>query len=163
MDAGQRFGKARPAGGRRGTVTSGSGALAAAHEAQRRASEAGFDWPDPLGALEKVREEATEVGSLLGGDPAAALTEEVGDLFFAAVNVARLAGVDPAAALAGATRKFQRRYESVVRLATERGYPMPGTSLEQLDRLWDQVKAAEDGSCSIGRGSPGGLGGGDQP
>ena len=144
MDAGQRCGKAHAAGGRRRTVTSGSGALAAAHEAQRRASEAGFDWPDPLGAREKVREEAAEVGSLLGGDPDAALTEEVGDLFFAAVNVARLAGVDPASALAGATRKFRRRYEGVVRLANERGYPMPGTSLEQLDRLWDQVKAAED-------------------
>lgn len=139
-------------------MTNGSGTLAAAHEAQRRASEAGFDWSDPLGALEKVREEAAEVGSLLASDPDAALAEEVGDLFFAAVNVARLAGVDPASALTGATRKFQRRYESVVRLATERGYAMPGTSLEQLDRLWDQVKAAEDGSRSAGRGRDGNSG-----
>lgn len=144
-----------------GIVTNRSGALAAACEVQRRASDAGFDWPDPLGALEKVREEAAEVGSLLCSDPDAALTEEVGDLFFAAVNLARLAGVDPASALAGATRKFQRRYESVVRLATERGYPMPGTSLQQLDRLWDQVKAAEDGSRSARRGHPSDLGGGD--
>lgn len=127
-------------------MTRGGGALAGAHAAQHRASEAGFDWPDPLGALEKVREEATEVGALLGerpGTPDAALIEEVGDLFFAVVNVARLAGVDPVAALEGATRKFQRRYRGVVRLARERGCAMPGTRLEQLDRLWNEVKAAE--------------------
>lgn len=150
-------------------MTPGGGALAAARAVQHRASEAGFDWPDPLGALEKVREEATEVGALLGertdgpdhpgaaapdrserrdrsaapGDPDAALIEEVGDLFFAAVNVARLAGVDPVAALEGATRKFQRRYRGVVRLAGERGCAMPGTRLEELDRLWNEVKAAE--------------------
>lgn len=150
-------------------MTRGGGALAGAHAAQHRASEAGFDWPDPLGALEKVREEATEVGALLGerrggpdaalgaddpgaaapglrerpGTPDAALIEEVGDLFFAVVNVARLAGVDPVAALEGATRKFQRRYRGVVRLARERGCAMPGTPLEQLDRLWNEVKAAE--------------------
>lgn len=150
-------------------MTRGGGALAEAHAAQHRASEAGFDWPDPLGALEKVHEEATEVGALLGerrggpdkalgaddpgaaapglrerpGGPDAALIEEVGDLFFAVVNVARLAGVDPVAALEGATRKFQRRYRGVVRLAGERGRAMPGTRLEQLDRLWNEVKAAE--------------------
>lgn len=158
-------------------MTRGGGALAAARAVQHRASKAGFDWPDPLGALEKVREEATEVGALLGermdgpdgpgaaapdrserrgapdaaapglrerpGTPDAALIEEVGDLFFAAVNVARLAGVDPVAAIEGATRKFQRRYRGVVRLAGERGCAMPGTRLEELDRLWNEVKAAE--------------------
>lgn len=153
-------------------MTRSGGALAGAHAAQHRASEAGFDWPDPLGALEKVHEEAAEVGALLGerrggpdkalgaDDPGAAapglrerpgtpdaanaaLIEEVGDLFFAVVNVARLAGVDPVAALEGATRKFQRRYRGVVRLARERGCAMPGTRLEQLDRLWNEVKAAE--------------------
>lgn len=149
-------------------MTHGSSALAAACAAQRRASEAGFDWPNPLGALEKVREEADEVGSRLSermddpcgnaggtGGPDAALIEEVGDLFFAAVNVARLAGVDPAAALEGATRKFQRRYQGVVRLAGERGFAMPGTRLEQLDRLWNEVKAAERESPAAGA-RPGG-------
>lgn len=128
-------------------MTGDTGALAEAHTAQRRASEVGFDWPDPFGALDKVREEAAEVGSLLV-EPAgnAALTEEVGDLIFAAVNVARLAGVDPAAALADATRKFRRRWQDVLRLAGERGCAVPGTSLEQLDRLWNEVKATEDAS-----------------
>ena len=111
----------------------------------------GFDWTDPLDALEKVREEADEVARAAAADPgkddapAARLREEVGDLLFAVVNVARLGGVDPAAALARATRKFERRYTEVRRIARERGLPMPGTPLEPLDRIWDEVKARERG------------------
>ncbi len=69
--------------------------------------------------------------------------EELGDLLFAVVNVARLAGVDPVAALASATAKFERRFLEVERLARQRGLAMPGTDLERLDRLWDAVKDGE--------------------
>ena len=119
-------------------------ALAAAVAAQHRAALLGFDWPDPGGALDKVREETGEAAALIEAAPESGtpsgLEGELGDLLFAVVNVARLAGVDPAAALAGATAKFERRFDEVRRLARERGMPMPGTPLGPLDRLWDEVK-----------------------
>ncbi|MDE2794630.1 MAG: hypothetical protein OXL34_07405, partial [Gemmatimonadota bacterium] len=73
-----------------------------------------------------------------GGD--ARVADELGDLLFAVVNLARLTGVDPAAALSRATAKFEQRFAEVRRLAKERGLPMPGTPLGPLDRLWDEVK-----------------------
>ena len=148
-------------------------ALTHASTIQQQAAAMGFDWTRPRDALEKVREETDEVAKLLAHadsarhdsagldspgpgsvrvdsqrhdsarhDPAR-LREELGDLLFAAVNVARLAGIDPAAALAHATRKFERRFREVERLARRRGLPMPGTPLEPLDRIWDEVKAGE--------------------
>ncbi len=144
--------------------------LTRAFSIQHRAGLLGFDWDDPRDALDKVREETAEVAALLGRGPGDAiraeldeepveatrskleaaadeatrsrLEEELGDLLFAVVNVARLAGVDPEAALEGATRKFAERFREVRRLAGKRGLPMPGTPLEPLDRLWDEVKGA---------------------
>ncbi len=119
-------------------------ALAAAFTAQYRASLVGFDWPDTTGALDKVREETREVDAVIGaGAGRMRLEEELGDLLFAVVNVARLAGVDPVGALASATAKFEERFREVERLARELGLAMPGTDLERLDRLWDAVKAGE--------------------
>ena len=117
-------------------------ALAIQHEASLK----GFDWVDPADALEKVREEATEVASHLAaggesGGRSADLEEELGDLLFAVVNVARLAGVDPDRALVHAIRKFEVRFAEVERIARQRNLPMPGTPLEVLDRIWDEVKA----------------------
>lgn len=131
-------------------------ALALAFSTQHNASLKGFDWVDPVDALEKVREETEEVASHLPsarepGDSADTplahpgldeeLGEELGDLLFAVVNVARLAGVDPASALLRAIRKFEVRFGEVQRLAQLRHLPMPGTPLEVLDRIWDEVKA----------------------
>ena len=122
-------------------------ALKQASSVQQDAAAKGFDWDHPLDALVKVREETNEVVRLLGAaDLARArLREELGDLLFAAVNVARLAKIDPAAALDQATRKFERRFEKVERIARRRGLPMPGTPLEPLDRIWDEVKETEPG------------------
>lgn len=72
------------------------------------------------------------------------LADEIGDLLFAAVNVARLAGIDPAPALGRATAKFGRRFAEVERIARLRGLPMPGTDLGVLDRIWDEVKRREE-------------------
>ena len=117
-------------------------------------TDPGFDWVDPADALEKVREETGEVASHLasgggsGGESggrsegrSAELGEELGDLVFAIVNVARLAGVDPERALARATAKFEVRFAEVERIARQRNLPMPGTPLEVLDGIWDEVKA----------------------
>ena len=120
---------------------SAESALAAAFAIQHDASLKGFDWVDPADALEKVREETGEVASILvsRGD-AGDLEEELGDLLFAVVNVARLAGVDPGTALTRAIRKFEARFAEVERVARQRNLPMPGTPLEVLDRIWDEVK-----------------------
>ena len=134
------------------------GALARARSVQHRAGRLGFDWDDPREALAKVREETAEVAALLAptsGEPARAkLEEELGDLLFAVVNVARLAGVDPGVALERATRKFGERFREVVRLAGKRGLPMPGTPLAPLDRLWDEVKGGVAASGPRPRSAP---------
>lgn len=124
------------------------GALARAVAVQQRASGLGFDWQEPAGALEKVLEEAGEVAALVAA-PApgvrdhAATQAEVGDLLFAVVNLARLAQVDPALALDQAAGKFVTRFREVERLARARGLPLPGTALERLDGIWDEVKRRE--------------------
>ncbi len=119
-------------------------ALVQAFEAQERAGAKGFDWPDAVGPLACVREETGEVAGLLhGGGAREALEEEVGDLLFAVVNLARAVGVEPRTALLQATRKFERRFRAVEELAGARGIAMPGAALERLDQLWDEVKEME--------------------
>lgn len=113
---------------------------------QERAATAGFDWPDAAGPAAKVREELAEVEAELGRDTAAghqALTDEIGDLLFAVVNLARKAGVQPGPALDRANRKFRARFEAVESLADARGITMPGAGLDQLDLLWEEVKQRE--------------------
>ena len=125
-------------------------ALLYAYKIQRKAASVGFDWQDAGGALDKVREELAELTDALvaeGGSAAPGVTapvrDELGDLLFAVVNVARHVQVDPEAALREATAKFRRRFQAVEALAGERGLGLPGTGLAQLDLLWDEVKAAE--------------------
>lgn len=130
----------------------GSGALAGlpatlpplllAFRLQARAAGVGFDWPDERGPLDKVREEAAEVERTTKGGQPDALLEEVGDLLFAVVNLARKLGVDPSAALERANTKFTARFGALEKLAQERGVEVGRASLEELDKLWDEVKAA---------------------
>ncbi len=105
---------------------------------QERAAAVGFDWDGVAGPLEKLEEEVREARER----PAA----EVGDVLFAAVNVARKAGVHPATALRAATDKFVRRFEALERKAAERGVELGRADLAALDRLWDEVKAGEAGA-----------------
>ena len=114
-------------------------ALAYAEKAQRKAAGVGFDWPDVAGALPKIAEEAGELAAVTD-DPARA-TDELGDLLFAVVNVARHLRIDAESALRAATRKFRRRFEAVEALATERGLDLHAVDLATLDGLWDEVKA----------------------
>lgn len=124
-------------------VPSGLDPLLAAFRIQERVAKVGFDWDDARGALAKVREEAEEVGRELDEAHPERLRDEVGDLLFAAVNLARLAHVHPSAALAQANAKFARRFRGVERLAGERGVVWGEATLEELDRLWDEVKRME--------------------
>jgi MazG family protein len=111
-----------------------------AHRIQQRVARVGFDWPDATGAWEKVREEVDEVRDELHDSGSARLEEEIGDLLFSVVNLARLASVDAPTALARANAKFTRRFAAVERLAGERGVTMGEAKLEVLDRLWDEAK-----------------------
>jgi MazG family protein len=118
-------------------------ALQDAQRMQARVAEVGFDWPDARGAWEKVREEIDEVGEELTQRGSAALEDEVGDLLFSVVNLARLSGVHAPTAMARANRKFRRRFASLERLARERGIVMEEAGLAALDHLWDEAKREE--------------------
>ncbi|MGH7628149.1 MAG: MazG nucleotide pyrophosphohydrolase domain-containing protein, partial [Gemmatimonadales bacterium] len=121
--------------------------LLAACRLQERAASVGFDWPNAEGPIAKVREELAEVerelathGPGVHGVANDALTDEIGDLLFAAVNLARKAGVQPGPALDRANAKFRSRFADVERLAGERGMDVSTAGLETLDQLWDEAK-----------------------
>jgi uncharacterized protein YabN with tetrapyrrole methylase and pyrophosphatase domain len=134
---------------RRKSLTEGLPAgLPSLHRAfrlQERAAGVGFDWPSPQGPMDKVREELAEVEHELAADQPSSdrLHDEIGDLLFAVVNLARKAGVHPALALDRANAKFGNRFAGVERLAGERGINVPDAGLAVLDALWDEVKRAE--------------------
>ena len=109
--------------------------LLLAAKVQRRAASLGFDWESVEGAYPKVTEELEE----LRAEPS---EEELGDLLFAVVNVARHLGFDPEGALRGATVKFRDRFSAVEVLARVRGLDLAALDLAGLDSLWDEVKAA---------------------
>ena len=134
--------------------------LLRAHRIQEKVAGVGFDWDEARGALEKVKEELAEVEEAMAttepGDqavedasdapqetPSQALQEEMGDLLFAVVNLARLTGAHAVPALIRANAKFQRRFRRLEEVAGEEGVPLPGATLEELDRIWDRIKAEE--------------------
>jgi MazG family protein len=119
-------------------------ALLKAQRLQERAADVGFDWPDARGAMEKVREELGELERRIEPSrDSARLEEELGDLLFAVVNLARKSGVGAEAALERASAKFKRRFERVEELAAERGLDVASAGLAALDALWDEVKLGE--------------------
>ena len=131
------------AGGKRGTLAGLPPTLPpliAAYRLQERAAGVGFDWPDAKGPMAKVKEEVAEVERETGAGSRDKLEEEIGDLLFAVVNLARKLSVEPRGALERANAKFTRRFEQVEALAGERGLEMGRASLEELDNLWDEVK-----------------------
>jgi ATP diphosphatase len=138
-------------------VVTGLPALTRAEKLQRRAARVGFDWPETAPVLDKVREEIVEIETEMAqsADPQR-LDEEVGDLLFAAVNLARHLKVDAEGALRRANRKFERRFRRMEELAAAdwavqsangSGESQPGlpSSLENLEELWVRVKAEEHG------------------
>ncbi len=124
-------------------LSGGMDPLLRAFRIQERVAGVGFDWADASGAFAKVREEVEEVGVEMAAGDAGKLEEEMGDLFFAVVNLSRLAGVHPSTALSRANAKFARRFAGVEELARGRGLVMGEATLEELDVLWDEVKRRE--------------------
>jgi tetrapyrrole methylase family protein/MazG family protein len=113
-------------------------ALWRAEKIQAKARKAGFDWPSIDGAMDKLEEELRELRTAVHDD--SNTREELGDLLFAAVNVARFLAVDPEEALHQASDKFTQRFCGVEEAAAARGRAMEELSLAQLDELWDAVK-----------------------
>ena len=125
------------------SVKAGQPALARALALQRKASTVGFDWNDPRAVLQKIREEACEIEAALDQGSAEELAAETGDLLFAAVNLARHVGADPEVALRGANAKFERRFGYIERTLESKGRSLDGTSLAEMDALWNQAKTKE--------------------
>lgn len=134
----------RETGKRTGGVLSGLPTtlppLLMAFRLQERAAGVGFDWPDAQGPFAKVKEETHELEQEAGNGGRETIEDEVGDLLFATVNLARKLGVHPNQALERANAKFARRFEGVERLAAERSVELGRATLAELDRLWDEVK-----------------------
>jgi len=114
-----------------------------AYRLQERAAGVGFDWPNAAGPMQKVKEEIAELERETGKGKRERLEDEVGDLLFAVVNLARKLTIDPRAALERANEKFRRRFEAVERLAADQGVDLGRASLAALDELWEKVKATE--------------------
>jgi MazG family protein len=127
-------------------VPRGLPALLEAHQLTRRAANVGFDWPDVKGIFDKLAEETEELKQLLAsgksGEPD--IEEEIGDLLFTGVNLARFLGFDPEIALKKTNRKFTRRFRAMESTAAARGHKLKDLSLQQLDALWNEAKRADE-------------------
>ena len=125
-------------------ISSGLPEWKRAMKLQQRAASTGFDWPDPAPVLAKLAEEVDEVRAEFarGADPAR-LQDEIGDVLFVMVNLARHAKVDFSTALRHANAKFERRFRQMEALAAADGVSFGACTLAEQERLWQRVKAAE--------------------
>lgn len=124
-------------------------AMVRAEKLQRRASSHGFDWPDVEPVFDKLHEEIDELREAwkdAQSNPASqdAVEDELGDLLFVCVNLARFMKVNPDQALRRTNHKFEARFRAVERLLEEQGLAMESQSLEALDRIWQSVKGVEN-------------------
>jgi MazG family protein len=120
-------------------------ALSRAVKLQKRAAEVGFDWPSLDPVIEKAEEEIAELKSAVAATRSGTkrVAEEFGDLLFVMANIARHLKVDPEAALRDANAKFVRRFRSIETALAKEGREPEEATLEDMDQLWDEAKAAE--------------------
>lgn len=115
-------------------------ALLRAEKLQRRASRVGFDWGAPEPILDKIAEEIAELGQELPTADKARITDELGDVLFAVVNLARHLDIDPEAALRGTNAKFERRFRYIEQTLRKMGKTPETSTLEEMDALWHEAK-----------------------
>lgn len=120
-------------------VGQGLPALLRAAKLQKKAAKVGFDWPEEAGVMDKIREELEEVGS--AGSPEAA-AEEVGDLLFSVVNLARFRKLDPEVLMAAANHKFEERFGRMERALREQGIELEEAGLDQMEAAWQAAKGS---------------------
>jgi tetrapyrrole methylase family protein/MazG family protein len=149
--AGKRNGDGAKSEGKPASLLDGvSKALPAALEGfqlTRRAARIGFDWDTVEGVFEKMNEEAGELRQALSAKDAKRTEEEMGDLLFAAVNLARFLHVDPEIALKKANAKFSSRFREMEELAAKNGRALAEISREQMEEFWETAKRAEKGTA----------------
>ncbi len=124
------------------SVASRQPALLEAYELGRKAAKTGFDWERLPDLVEKLREECDELAEAHAGDDADHLEEEVGDLLFMAVNIARFLKVHPELALRRANRKFRSRFGYIERELAAQGKRPEDSTLEEMEELWQRAKGA---------------------
>jgi tetrapyrrole methylase family protein / MazG family protein len=138
--------EAHDAGRRRSVIDGVPRALPSLLRAQRitsKAARVNFDWPDAHAAWTKVEEECREAKAALAADDRTRLQDELGDVLFSLVNVARLASIDAEEALHGAVEKFRRRFTGMEDDLSAQGKSVGSVSQAELERSWDAVKAQE--------------------
>jgi MazG family protein len=144
IKAEERAGKGKDDASMLDSVHKGLPAVMEAFQLTTKVSRVGFDWKDAGAVLEKLDEEALELQEAVrDAADARKVAEEVGDLLFVAVNVARLTGVDPESALKAANRKFRRRFRHIEERLRSDGRRPADSTLEEMDRLWDEAKSLE--------------------
>jgi MazG family protein len=138
--------EAEAAGRRRSVIDGVPRALPALLRAQRMQSKAArvkFDWPDARAAWSKVEEEMGEAGAALASGDRAHLQDELGDVLFSLVNVARLSSIDAEEAMQGAIEKFRRRFTEMEDDLIARGKSVASVTQDELEQSWQTVKAQE--------------------
>jgi len=118
-------------------------ALSRAVKLQKRMAQVGFDWPEALPVVDKVREELDEVLEAMSENDPQAISEEVGDLLFVVTNLARHLKVDPESALRAANAKVERRFRFIEQALREAQRPIENCTLDELDALWGEAKKQE--------------------
>jgi ATP diphosphatase len=141
VKAAERAGKSQK--GALDGVALGLPALLRAVKLQKRAARVGFDWPDASHVLAKIVEESHELVEARDSLTQVEVEEEFGDLLFVMANLARHMGVEPESALRATNAKFTRRFEKIEAKLAERGKVPEESNLEEMDALWDDVKAEE--------------------
>ena len=121
-------------------VPGGLSSLSLAYRLTKKASGVGFDWPDVKGILKKLDEEMKEFREALSLRKRHRIREEIGDLLFVIVNIARFLEIDPEAALRGTIEKFTSRFHYIERSLQQKGKTLQDSNLLEMDRLWGEAK-----------------------
>lgn len=119
-------------------------ALMEAEKIGKKAAGAGFEWPDIGGVIEKLQEEAAELATARQSGDQEHIQDEIGDLLFTVVNLARFLKVDPEQALRGTNARFRNRFAHVERQIAASGETLNGTPLDRMEALWQEAKQLED-------------------
>lgn len=135
--------KKKSAGGMLYTIPRALPALVEAQQVTTRASRAGFDWNEISEVFAKLDEERAEFAEALATGRQEAIEDELGDLLFSIVNLARFAKVDPEQALRRTTGKFRRRFEHIEQTLAAQGKEVAGTPIGELEVLWQSAKSGE--------------------
>ncbi|MGV1817578.1 nucleoside triphosphate pyrophosphohydrolase [Agrobacterium sp. CG160-95] len=126
-----------------GSVQRSQPALTEALKLQEQAARVGFDWSDPAPILDKIEEEIAELREALAEGKPEKVSDELGDLIFALVNIGRHVKADPENALRGTNTKFRRRFNHIETSLTENGETLQEASLERMEDLWQAAKRIE--------------------